>query len=81
MALLNGSQFNMNCTNFTEADWGSLNLVRSTASMIGTLIVLAILVFLIYYKAYSSLFQRLYLYLIIATLLSELNGVLSIDRQ
>ena len=77
----NESQFNMNCTNFTEADWKSLNFVRSVAAMLGTLTILAILLFLIYYKVYSSLFQRLYFYLIVATLLSELTGVISIEHQ
>ena len=77
---VNGSQFNMNCTNFTEADWKSLNLVRSVAAVLGTLIIFAILCFLIYYKVYSSLYQRLYFYLIIATLLSEIVGVVSIEH-
>ena len=73
--------FNMNCTNFTIREWKSLNLVRSIAAMLGVVIILAILSFLIYYKAYRSLFQRLYLYLIIATLLNELAGVISIEHQ
>ena len=77
---VNNSQFNMNCTNFTEADWKSLNLVRSIAAILGTVIIFAILLFLVYYKMYSSLFQRLYLYLIIATLLSEVTGVISIEH-
>ena len=77
---VNGLQFNMNCTNFTEADWKSLNLVRSVAAVLGTLIIFAILSFLIYYKVYSSLYQRLYFYLIIATLLSEIVGVVSIEH-
>ena len=77
---VNGSQFNMNCTNFTDANWKSLNLVRSVAAILGTVIILAILLFLIYNKLYSSLFQRLYLYLIIATLLSDISGVISIEH-
>jgi len=74
------SQFNMNCTNFTDSEWKSLNLVRSIAAMIGTVIIFAILLFLVYNKLYSSLFQRLYLYLIIATLVSEISGVISIEH-
>jgi hypothetical protein len=74
--------FNINCThNLCIEEWRSLNLVRSVLAFLGSLLVLAILVFLIYYKAYSSLFQRLYLYLIIATLLNELVGVVSIEHQ
>ena len=79
---VNESQwFNMNCTNFTIGDWKSLNLVRSVAAIIGVVVILAILSFLIYYKSYSSLFQRLYLYLIVATLLNETAGVVSIEHQ
>ena len=66
--------FNMNCTDFI-GDWKSLNLVRSIAAMLGTLIISALLSFLIYYKAYSSLFQRLYFYLVIAcdSILNEIS--------
>ena len=74
--------FNMNCTtDFTSEDWKSLNLVRSIAAMMGAIIILAILSFLIYFKAYRSLFQRLYLYLIIATLLNEIVGIISIEHR
>jgi len=70
----------MNCTNFTDYDWKSLNLARGIAAMIGTVIIFAILLFLVYNKLYSSLFQRLYLYLIIATLLSDISRVFSIEH-
>lgn len=79
--LLNESQFNTHCTNFSDWDWKSLNLVRSIAATVGAVIIVAILSFLLYYKAYSSLFQRLYLYLIIATLLNEIVGIISIEHQ
>ena len=71
----------MQCTNFTVGDWKSLNLVRSIAATLGALIILAILSFSIYLKAYSSLFQRLYLYLMIATLLNEISGIISVEHQ
>jgi hypothetical protein len=45
------------------------------------IITLAILVFLIYQKAYSSLFQRLFFYLVIGTLFAELAVALSIEHQ
>ena len=73
--------FNMNCTDFTIGAWKSLNLLRGILTMLGAIIILAILSFLIYFKAYRSLLQRLYLYLIIATLLSEITGILSIEHQ
>ena len=75
------TQFNMNCTDFSVQTWKSLNLIRSVAAMIAALIILAILIFLLYFKSYSTLLQRLYLYLIIATLLNEIAGIISIDHQ
>ena len=55
--VINDSQFNMNCTKFTEGNWKSLNLV-AIDSLLGTVIILAILLFLIHNKVYSTLLQR-----------------------
>ena len=73
--------FNYHCTNFTEHDWKSLNLAKSVTAMPGAVVILVILSFLIYHKAYSTLFQRLYLYLMIATLLNEMSSIISIEHQ
>ena len=74
-------QFNTNCTNFTTEDLKFLNGLRNITALICMIITLAILVFLIYQKAYSSLFQRLYFYLVIGTLFAELSIGLSIEHQ
>ena len=74
-------QFNLNCTTFTTEDLKFLNRLRNITAIICAFIILAILVFLIYQKAYSGLFQRLYFYLVIGTLFAELSVGLSIEHQ
>ena len=73
-------QFYTNCTTFTIKDLKFLNGLKNITAFICMIITLAILVFLIYQKAYSSLFQRLYLYLVIGTLFAELSIGLSIEH-
>lgn len=77
----NESQFNMNCTDFTVEDMKFFNRLRNITALICAAITLAILLFLICQKAYSSLFQRLYLYLVIGTLLAETAVGLNIEHQ
>ena len=77
----NESQFNMNCTDFTVEDMKFFNRLRNITALICAAITLAILLFLICQKAYSSLFQRLYLYLVIGTLLTEIAVGLTIEHQ
>ena len=75
------SQFNLNCTNFTGAQLKAINLTRSIMALVCVVIVALILLFLLSYKAYSTTFERLYLYVIIATLFSELIQALGIEHQ
>ena len=77
------SQFNLDCTNFTEGQLKSLNLTRSVTAAVCALLLLAISVLLISYghRAFSSRFQRLYFYLLIVTFLVELFISLSVERQ
>ena len=78
----NKTQWYENCTvGISEHDWASLNLIRSVAASFGVVIIICVLLLLVYSKSYSTLFQRLYLYLIIATLLNETVGVISIEHQ
>ena len=71
----------MNCTSFTIEDLKFFNRLRNITALICAAITLAILLFLICQKAYSSLFQRLYLYLVIGTLLTEIAVGLNIEHQ
>ena len=77
----NESQFSLSCTNFTVEDLKLFNRLRNITALVCAAITLAILLFLICQKAYSSLFQRLYLYLVIGTLLNEIVVGLSIEHQ
>lgn len=76
-----GSQFNLNCTSFTVEDLKLLNRLRNITAFVCAAITLAILIFLICFKAFSSLFKRLYFYLVIGTLFSELAVALNIEHQ
>ena len=77
----NESQFNMNCTDFTIEDFKFFNRLRSITAIICATITLALLLFLISHKEYSSLFKRLYLYLVIGTLLNQIAVGLNIEHQ
>ena len=75
------SQFNLNCTNFNAGDLKVFNMLRSIVAIICAVITLAILLLLICHKEYSTLFKRLYLYLVIGTLLNEITVGLNIEHQ
>ena len=71
----------MNCTNFAIEDLKLFNRLRSIVAIVCATITLTILLFLICQKAFSSLFQRLYFYLVIGTLLTEIAVGLNIEHQ
>ena len=79
--LSGGSQFNLNCTHFTEEQLKHCNLIRSVAAAVYAVLLLSISVLLICHKAFSSTFQRLYFYLLIVTFLVEVFISLSAERQ
>ena len=79
--LSSSSQFNLNCTHFTEEQLKSLNLTRGVTAVACAVLVLSISILLICHKSFSSTFQRLYFYLLIITVLIELFISLSIERQ
>ena len=62
-----------NCTNFTTAELLSLNLSISITGGLCFLILSSIILLLFFNKAYSSLLQRLFLYLMLATSLRQLS--------
>ena len=75
------SQFNTNCTNFTVGDFKLLNRLRNITAFVCSMITLAILIFLIRSKAFSSLFKRLYFYLIVGTFFAEVAIALNIEHE
>ena len=74
-------QFNINCTTFTGEQLLAINLTRSIVAIVCVIIIALILLFLLCHKAYSSTFQRLYIYVIIATLFSESVQACGIEHQ
>ena len=76
----NGSKFNLNCTSFTVEDLEFLNQLRNITAILCSVITLAILIFLIFSKAFSSLLKRLYFYLIVGTLFTEIVLGLNIEH-
>ena len=77
----NSHQFNLNCTSFTMEELKLLNLTRAVTAMTCTLLLSFILFLVLCHKALSSIFQRLYIYLLIVTLLIEIFISLSVERQ
>ena len=73
----NGSQFNLNCTSFTIEDLKFLNCLRNITAFVCAAITLSILIFLI---SFTSLFKRLYFYLVVGTLFTEIAVALNIYR-
>ena len=74
-------QFNINCTTFTGEQLKAINLTRSIVAIVCVIIVVLILLFLLCHKTYSSTFQRLYIYVIVATILSESVQACGIEHQ
>lgn len=71
----------INCTNFTGGQLRILNLARSLSGMICFIIVMLLLLLLIFYKAYKTTLQRLFLYITITTILEEIAFSLAIEHQ
>lgn len=71
----------LNCTNFTEEQLLILNLARSLSGIFCLVIVVLILLLLIFYKAYKTTLQRLFLYITATTALEEVAFSLSVEHQ
>lgn len=78
---INGSQFYLNCTNLTQAQLTNMNLSRGSTAAFCVVIMTTMLVILCLSKAYSSIIQRLFLYLIVATIVRELCLVATLEHQ
>ena len=71
----------LSCTNFTGEQLRILNLARSLSGMICLIVVMLILLLLIFYKAYKTTLQRLFLYITMTTVLEEIAFSLAIEHQ
>ena len=77
---LHNHNVSLNCSSFTSEEMYFLNLLRGVTTTLCALITVVILFYLTYCKAYSSLFQRLYLYLVIGTLFCEIVYAVTLDH-
>ena len=66
-----GLPYYLNCTNLTAQQFRHMTIIRSTVALISIAVLVVMLVFLCLSKAYRSLVQRLLIYLIGTTVLSE----------
>ena len=70
-----------NCTNFTNHQLKSINLARSLSGILCMVTVLLILIVLVFYKAYKTTLQRLFLYITAAVVIEEGAFTLAIEHQ
>lgn len=70
-----------NCTNLTISQLNHMNLSRGLAAAVCVIILLLMLLFLCIGKAYTSPIQRLFLYLILATIFRELCLTATLEHQ
>lgn len=70
-----------NCTNFTTHQLKNINLARSLSGILCMTIVALILVVLIFYKAFKSTLQRLFLYITASTVIEEAAFSLAAEHQ
>jgi len=75
------SQFDLNCSNFTQEQLKKLNLARGISGAVSLLTVASILLFLVFYKAYTTTLQRLFVHLTIVTCLHDVSYVLQLEHQ
>lgn len=70
-----------NCTKFTTSQLKDINLARSLCGILCMLIAVTILVAIIFYKAYKSILQRLFLYITVAIVIVEAAFSLAVEHQ
>lgn len=78
---MEGSQFNTNCTTFTVRQLKDINLTRGVTAIICAIVLIIIFVFLICNKAYKKRAERLLLYLLFGTVVTELIKALGMEHQ
>ena len=75
------SQFNLSCSNLSISELTSMNLSRGAAAAVCAAIMVTMLMVLCCSKAFVSVIQRLFLYLVMATIASELCQVATLEHQ
>ena len=75
------SQFLLNCTDLNITQLKTINTARSVAGATCTLIITLILLHILCNKAFTSILQRLFLYLVLATIVQEALIAVSFEHQ
>ena len=71
----------LNCTNFTLPQLKTINLTESACGLACLLVSVIILGALLYYKAYKTTLQRLFLCLMVTTILQEAGLATTVEHQ
>lgn len=75
------SQYYLNCTNLTYTQLNNMNLSRGVVAVFCVLLLVAMLTVLCAIKAYKSVVQRLFLYLIVITIVDEMCNVAVMEHR
>ena len=75
------SQYYLNCTNLTESQLNHMNLSRGLTAAVCVMILVTMLLALCISKAFITIVQRLFLYLILATIFRELCLTATLEHQ
>lgn len=75
------SQYYLNCSNLTYSQLNNMNLSRGVTAVVCVIILTTMLVVLCISKAYRSIIQRLFLYLILASILDEICNAATLEHQ
>lgn len=78
---MDGSQFLLHCTDLNVTQLKTINTARSLAGAVCTIMVLSILIYTIVRKAFVTVLQRLFIYLVLATVLQEALIAVSFEHQ
>lgn len=76
-----GSQFLLNCTDLNVTELKAVNTARSIAGATCTILTILILLHILCTKAFTSILQRLFLYLVLATIFQEALIAISFEHQ
>ena len=75
------SQFLLNCTDLNVTQLKTINTARSLAGAVCTLSVFSILIYTLIRKAFYTVLQRLFIYLVLATVVQEALIAVSFEHQ
>ena len=81
LVAMEDSQFNLNCSEFTEEQLKVANLIAGVTASVCGVFVTIIFLFLLCQKSYSSTLQRLFLYLLVDTVVVEIVFTCILEHQ